>query len=684
ADINIQSEAELSDQYEKVADAFNALRNSNKIWDITSEAQSNDIKSAVKSTVTRQEVQFSLKDIDFIKCSEPAFFLENANGSHFYIYPVFVLLMDKNENFNLLDLKNLEFKFNRRRFIEEKNSIPSDSKIIDNIWAKVNKDGSPDLRFRGNYQTPVVNYGVLNFNIKEELNEVYNISNCEASELFAEEFLTYLALLKNDIGVAGNTVTKQYFDIVKEFGDKFISFIIRIQNDKKFIDKIYKIQSVKEQPFNNSTELIRFMFDRDLIICFGLIADISNLHSKEAFALLYIVAKMNGLDVNGYTAISVLYGENMLKAYVGMCKVINEEIQQPNNDLIILKFSLLLSAYDADLQKEYLANLYRFASIVVKADGKVTEEEQEALKKILNISEQNSKLQLDFEHNQLVERKASDTPPSIPALNKALVELDSLIGLSAVKAEVKSLINFIKIQKAREVTGLKSSSLSYHLVFTGNPGTGKTTVARIISEIYKNLGVLLEGQLIETDRSGLVAEYVGQTAIKVNKVVESALNGTLFIDEAYSLVGANRDDFGKEAVATLIKRMEDNREKLVVIIAGYTNEMREFIDTNPGFKSRFNRYIEFADYTPDELLSIYKLSCSKLDYTLTKEAEGKLFNLIVHAVDKKDNSFGNGRFVRNILEKTLEKQANRIANISSLTTEILTTITLEDIPEYSF
>ena len=175
---------------------------------------------------------------------------------------------------------------------------------------------------------------------------------------------------------------------------------------------------------------------------------------------------------------------------------------------------------------------------------------------------------------------------------------------------------FRSVQKAREASGLKSSSISYHIVFTGNPGTGKTTVARIVSQIYKNLGVLTQGQLVETDRSGLVAEYVGQTAVKVNKTVDTAINGVLFIDEAYSLVGQNQDDFGKEAVATLIKRMEDDRDKLIVILAGYTQEMKGFIDTNPGFKSRFNRYIDFTDYTPDELLAIFEGQCKKLEYQI--------------------------------------------------------------------
>jgi DNA helicase HerA-like ATPase len=298
-------------------------------------------------------------------------------------------------------------------------------------------------------------------------------------------------------------------------------------------------------------------------------------------------------------------------------------------------------------------------------------------------------LQPSKEYPRITDEKMPTNNPSIemtttPVSNldsaNPLDELETLIGLTDVKEEVKSLINYIKIQKEREKRGLKSSQVSYHAVFTGSPGTGKTTIARIVAKIYAQLGILKKGHLVETDRSGLVAEYLGQTAIKVNKIVDSALNGVLFIDEAYSLVGENKDDYGKEAVATLIKRMEDDRDKLIIILAGYTQEMKTFINTNPGFKSRFNRYIEFKDYLPDELETIYKLQCSKQEYKLTDDAEKKVHEIVTGAYVTRDKSFGNARFVRNIFEKTLEMQANRITSIPSLTKEILNTIIAEDIP----
>ena len=275
--------------------------------------------------------------------------------------------------------------------------------------------------------------------------------------------------------------------------------------------------------------------------------------------------------------------------------------------------------------------------------------------------------------------KSHQAEPSPSKLKSSTSELDKLVGLASVKEEIKTLSNFIKIQQKRKEQGLKSSSVSYHCVFTGNPGTGKTTVARIVAQIYKDLGILSKGHLVETDRAGLVAEYVGQTAVKTNKIIDSALDGVLFIDEAYSLIGTGQD-YGKEAIATLLKRMEDNRDRLVVILAGYSKEMQDFINTNPGLQSRFNRYIDFPDYSAEELLQIFEKNVEKFDYKLQKEALVAMSEYFQHAVENKDANFGNARFVRNIFEKTLEKQANRLSTDPDLDTNELTLITLADLP----
>lgn len=259
-------------------------------------------------------------------------------------------------------------------------------------------------------------------------------------------------------------------------------------------------------------------------------------------------------------------------------------------------------------------------------------------------------------------------------------ELDELIGLQSVKEEVHTLANFAKIQQQRKAQGLKVPKMSFHLVFTGSPGTGKTTVARIVARIYKDLGILKSGHTVETDRSGLVAEYLGQTAVKTNAVIDSALNGVLFIDEAYALVPVNAgSDYGQEAISTLLKRMEDDRDKLVVIIAGYPDEMKRFIDSNPGLQSRFTRYINFPDYTDQELFDIFKLYLNKNQYTMTDDAAQLLKANLDYVVAHKTKNFGNARYVRNIFERAVEQQANRLSSKLSISNDELSVLTREDI-----
>ena len=270
-----------------------------------------------------------------------------------------------------------------------------------------------------------------------------------------------------------------------------------------------------------------------------------------------------------------------------------------------------------------------------------------------------------------------DSSAKSPSLEDALAELDCLIGLANIKQEVHSLTNFLKLQQRREAAGLPETNISLHMVFTGNPGTGKTTVARIVGKIFSALGVLKKGHLIETDRSGLVAEYAGQTGPKANKKVDEALDGLLFIDEAYSLVARESEDsYGREAVQALLKRAEDDRHRLVVIVAGYPDEMDKLLLSNPGLSSRFSRTLVFEDYRPLELCRIFAAMCEKNHYRLTPAGRLKVMAGMRELFARRDRHFGNGREARNLFEHTVRRMANRLANQVEVSREQL--ITLED------
>ena len=248
-------------------------------------------------------------------------------------------------------------------------------------------------------------------------------------------------------------------------------------------------------------------------------------------------------------------------------------------------------------------------------------------------------------------------------MEELLDELDALVGLDSIKEDIRSLMNFITITKLREARGLSVPAISYHLVFTGNPGTGKTTVARLVAGLYHRIGILPKGQLVEADRSQLVAGYTGQTALKTMDVINQAMGGVLFIDEAYALVNDDQDSFGKEAIETILKSMEDHRDELIVIVAGYTELMHKFIESNPGFRSRFSKYFEFPDYTGEQLLEIFKTFCKKNGYHLTEEAEAYLLLQFNEMYEHRDSHFGNGRTARNVFEKAIHQQANRLAGV---------------------
>ena len=268
-----------------------------------------------------------------------------------------------------------------------------------------------------------------------------------------------------------------------------------------------------------------------------------------------------------------------------------------------------------------------------------------------------------------------------PDFDELMAQLDSLVGLDEVKKDIKNLMNLVKVRRLRKENGLPIPPMSLHMVFMGNPGTGKTTVARIISGLYAAIGVLEKGQLIEVDRSGLVAGYVGQTALKTQEVIKSALGGVLFIDEAYSLASGGENDFGREAIETILKAMEDHRDELIVVVAGYDGPMEKFINSNPGLQSRFNKYFYFPDYNGEQLLHIFKGQCKKNGYALTEEAEAEAKAMFEELYENRGENFGNGRDVRNVFEDTVVRQSNRVAALDAPTKDDLMQFLPEDLKD---
>ena len=291
------------------------------------------------------------------------------------------------------------------------------------------------------------------------------------------------------------------------------------------------------------------------------------------------------------------------------------------------------------------------------------------------------KLQTQTAGGEKTAEGQQETQVEKPDFDELMSQLEELVGLEDVKKDIKNLVNLMKVRKLREANDLPVPPMSLHMVFMGNPGTGKTTVARIVSGLYAAIGVLQKGQLVEVDRSGLVAGYVGQTALKTQEVIKKAIGGVLFIDEAYSLSSGGENDFGREAIETILKAMEDHRNELIVIVAGYTGPMEKFLSSNPGLESRFNKYFFFPDYNGEQLMAIFRIQCEKNSYKLTPEAEEAAVKLFTELYENRSDNFGNGRDVRNCFEDMIVRQSNRVAQMEAPTKDDLMAVLPEDLED---
>ena len=450
--------------------------------------------------------------------------------------------------------------------------------------------------------------------------------------------------------------------------------------------------------FNNEPAFLQQLIDDLFLVsyrCVGSSKDVSE--ETRLFVLMVLMYLRQRLvadrdvivDIFRYETLPLQKRRNILEYWDLFHNEIKKMKGVPNTRS--LKSLSYLKSYDRRGDTSHFdkvaAVFFSFAQVAIKADGQASDARSQQVKKIRRLiyGEEAGNATSSAEAARAeAEQAVTVSEEEAESLDEVMEKIHNLIGMQKVKGQIDTFVNLIKVHKERERRGLPVTPFSKHAVFYGPPGTGKTTIARYLGKVYKSMGLLEKGHMVETDRAGLVAGYVGQTAIQVDEVVQQALDGVLFIDEAYTLSprgGGGGNDFGQEAIDTLLKRMEDYRERLVVIVAGYPDEMQDFIESNPGLESRFSRYFYFDHYAPKELLQIFDIFAENSSFTLTQGARRELLRLITAFHRRRDRSFGNGRFIRNLFERIVEKQANRIASVSPLTDKILCSITKYDIPK---
>ena len=587
------------------------------------------------------------------------------------------------------------------RTVSASQHIPSDVYVTHRKWLHMTVKGLPDRRYSYNPGEVTYQMGTISISAGVAFSIRISFSSSAAfsriSKMISERGGGNVVYMQTSGGAmrGHNTFAGDHSSLIASSSKNLTDFVRTLSRDKQGLEIMASVGGVKD--LDKFARHCRFN-PRFAMLLYGdackVFRDLGystkDLTGLEGLGFLLLVSHLFNFEIKIDELPNPSYATKVapiISRFVDNLKF--SASAEGKDDPLLLHLTLNQSSGNHEWAVKYATLMYRWASVIAKADGTITIKESKCLSELMKLKDETSGCNVrvsgndsdgngQFNGNNPTQVNY-DAPRTKARLNEVMKNLDTLIGLASVKNEVRQLTSFIEIQLKRKARGLKVAPITYHCIFTGNPGTGKTTIARILGGIYREMGVVKKGQLVETDRSGLVAEYVGQTAVKTNKIIDSALDGVLFIDEAYSLVQGGEKDYGREAIATLLKRMEDDRDRLVVILAGYTDEMKCFIDSNPGLQSRFNRYIEFPDYSAEELAKIFLMYAEKNQYTCNKDVQASIINVMEVAVQNKDRNFGNARYVRNLFEKAIQRQAVRLSTVVPITTEMLTELTLHDL-----
>lgn len=566
-----------------------------------------------------------------------------------------------------------------------------DCEVLKNLIGKITVFSQKHSNILDKDSAPLWNYAKENYNVTLDsilFNDILlwlaylglNDGEISDDEL---KFINYILDIKFSKDDLLNHLTTNLLD---DYEDTLpISFILFYEFDKY----------VKENKNRNAGEIVESLFN----IYGGIGQQFINLENdddsssisdnvdndlKNAFENYMVNLRANLDDLKRYNYQLMLTSLNT--------ELLDDMISSRNFEDIISKENLKIINEDifadgSSFNREYMDVLNDILSSDQKDQDKSSKDESYIVKNssldkfkkgLEDSSSNNFKANLSQDDDADTDSKETEEVEE-ESLEEILAKLNDLVGLENVKSDVSSLINLIQIRKIREERGIKQPDMSLHLVFSGNPGTGKTTVARLLGEIYSKLGILSKGHLVETDRSGLVAGYVGQTAIKTQEKIKEAMGGILFIDEAYALSASKgENDFGEEAIDTILKAMEDNRDDFIVIVAGYPKLMDDFLHSNPGLESRFNKHLFFEDYNPQELFDIFVSMEEKSSLKLDEKAEKFLKGHFEDVYNCRGENFANGRYVRNIFEKVLSNQADRLVNIEDISDDDLNTLIIED------